>query len=55
MVQKVLDGNQKAAADYRGGKEKALHSLKGMVMRETRGKANPAAVEELLLELMDGT
>jgi Asp-tRNA(Asn)/Glu-tRNA(Gln) amidotransferase B subunit len=38
--------------DYRGGKEKALHALKGLVMRETKGSANPKTVEELLLGLI---
>ena len=49
VVDKVLRENQAAVADYRAGKTKALHALKGLCMRETKGKANPAVVEELLL------
>ena len=41
VVQGVVDGNPKPAADYRAGVTKALHALKGLVMRETKGKADP--------------
>ena len=51
VVRNVLAGSPKAVADLAAGKTKALDSLKGMVMRETRGKANPALVDELLRRL----
>jgi len=35
-------------AKYRAGSEKVLAWLMGQVMRETRGKGNPAVVRELL-------
>jgi aspartyl-tRNA(Asn)/glutamyl-tRNA(Gln) amidotransferase subunit B len=35
-------------ADYRAGKEAALNSLVGQVMKETRGRANPQAVREIM-------
>jgi aspartyl-tRNA(Asn)/glutamyl-tRNA(Gln) amidotransferase subunit B len=35
-------------ADYRAGKVAALNSLKGQVMKLSKGKANPAVVGELL-------
>ncbi|MHC4814568.1 MAG: Asp-tRNA(Asn)/Glu-tRNA(Gln) amidotransferase subunit GatB [Planctomycetota bacterium] len=54
IVQQVIDQNPQPVADYRGGKEKALHALKGLVMRETRGRSNPQTVEELLLKLIQG-
>jgi len=54
IVQRVIDENQKAVEDYRGGKAKALHALKGLVMRETRGRSNPRTVEDLLLALIGG-
>ena len=49
-VERVLAGHAKAAEDYRGGKEEALKFLIGQVMRETRGRANPAIVNQLLKE-----
>ncbi len=52
VVQAVIDANPKPIADYRSGKEKALHALKGLVMKETGGKANPKLVGEILLRLL---
>jgi len=45
--------NPKPVADYRGGKESALKALVGLVMRETRGRANPQLAEQLLREQLD--
>ena len=50
VLDEVLAGNEKAVADYRAGKVKALHALKGQVMRATRGSADPEVVERLLVE-----
>jgi aspartyl-tRNA(Asn)/glutamyl-tRNA(Gln) amidotransferase subunit B len=49
-VEKVIADNAKAAEDYRGGKEEAIKFLLGQVMRETRGRASPDVVTELLKE-----
>jgi aspartyl-tRNA(Asn)/glutamyl-tRNA(Gln) amidotransferase subunit B len=48
IVEEVLKSNSKQVEDYRAGKEKAFNSLVGQVMKATRGKANPAQVNELL-------
>lgn len=48
LVDEVLAANAKQVQDYRAGKEKAFNSLVGLVMKATRGKANPAQVNELL-------
>jgi aspartyl-tRNA(Asn)/glutamyl-tRNA(Gln) amidotransferase subunit B len=53
MVAKVIEANPKPVADYRGGKESALKALVGLVMRETRGRANPQLAEELLRQQLD--
>lgn len=53
-VERVLEDNAKAAEDYRRGKEEALKFLVGQVMRETRGRANPGMVNELLKEKLVG-
>ncbi|HIU77527.1 MAG TPA: Asp-tRNA(Asn)/Glu-tRNA(Gln) amidotransferase subunit GatB, partial [Candidatus Pelethocola excrementipullorum] len=51
-IKKVLAENVEAADDYRGGKEKVLGFLVGKVMKEMRGKANPAMAGELLKKLI---
>ncbi len=51
-AQKALEQNPTAAAEYREGKDKAIGSLMGFVMRETKGKANPTVVREVLRELI---
>jgi aspartyl-tRNA(Asn)/glutamyl-tRNA(Gln) amidotransferase subunit B len=48
VVEEVLSANARQVADYRAGKEKAFNSLVGQVMKATRGKANPAQVNEIL-------
>jgi len=47
-VDEVLAANARQVADYRAGKDKAFNSLVGQVMKATRGKANPAQVNEIL-------
>ena len=48
ICQKVIAANAKAVEDYKAGKEKSFGALVGGVMKETRGRANPALVNELL-------
>ncbi|HET7200540.1 MAG TPA: Asp-tRNA(Asn)/Glu-tRNA(Gln) amidotransferase GatCAB subunit B, partial [Burkholderiales bacterium] len=48
IVDEVLAANAKQVEDYRAGREKAFNSLVGQVMKATRGKANPARVNEIL-------
>ena len=48
LVDEVLAANAKQVQDYRAGKEKAFNSLVGQVMKASKGKANPAQVNELL-------
>ena len=47
-VQKVLAANPAEVEAYRGGKTKLISFFVGQVMREMRGKANPALVNEAL-------
>ncbi|MCE7872336.1 Asp-tRNA(Asn)/Glu-tRNA(Gln) amidotransferase subunit GatB [bacterium CPR1] len=51
-VRAVIDEQPTAVSEYRSGKEKALNSLVGQVMKRTRGKANPELVKQLLLEAL---
>jgi len=44
----AIAANPNPVADYKAGKLAALNSLKGQVMKLSRGKANPALVGEIL-------
>jgi aspartyl-tRNA(Asn)/glutamyl-tRNA(Gln) amidotransferase subunit B len=48
LVDEVLAANARQVEDYRAGKEKAFNSLVGQVMKASKGRANPAQVNELL-------
>ena len=48
IVAKVIEANEDQVIKYRSGKESVFNWLLGQVMRETRGKGNPALVRELL-------
>ncbi|HEV8097283.1 MAG TPA: Asp-tRNA(Asn)/Glu-tRNA(Gln) amidotransferase subunit GatB, partial [Burkholderiales bacterium] len=54
LVDEVLAANAKQVADYRAGKQKAFNSLVGQVMKATRGKADPAQVNEILRRKLAG-
>jgi len=54
IVDEVLAANAKQVEDYRAGKEKAFNSLVGQVMKATKGKANPAQVNEMLKRKLTG-
>ncbi len=52
IAQKIIDTNAQAAESYKGGKENALMSLVGQMMKETKGSANPALATKILKELL---
>jgi len=54
VIARVIADNDKAAADFRKGKEQALKFLVGQVMRETKGRVNASTVSELLKEKLQG-
>jgi aspartyl-tRNA(Asn)/glutamyl-tRNA(Gln) amidotransferase subunit B len=54
LVDEVLQSNAKQVADFHAGKEKALQSLVGQVMKASKGKANPAQVNEVLRRKLRG-
>ena len=49
-VVEALHRNPQAVQDFLGGKETAIKFLVGQVMKETRGRANPAIINRILLE-----
>jgi aspartyl-tRNA(Asn)/glutamyl-tRNA(Gln) amidotransferase subunit B len=54
IVDEVLAANPGQVEEYRGGKEKLMGFFVGQVMRATKGKANPAAVNEMLKKKLSG-
>ncbi|MFT4244201.1 MAG: Asp-tRNA(Asn)/Glu-tRNA(Gln) amidotransferase subunit GatB [Candidatus Woesearchaeota archaeon] len=50
LVQKALNDAPKAVEDYKRGNTKSLNFIVGLVMRETKGTANPQIVNNILLE-----
>jgi aspartyl-tRNA(Asn)/glutamyl-tRNA(Gln) amidotransferase subunit B len=48
ILDEVLAANQKSVDEFRSGKDKAFNALVGQAMKATKGKANPALVNELL-------
>jgi len=48
IVDEVLAANAKSVEEFRAGKEKAFNALVGQAMKASRGKANPAQLNELL-------
>jgi aspartyl-tRNA(Asn)/glutamyl-tRNA(Gln) amidotransferase subunit B len=48
IIDGVLAANSKSVEEYKAGKEKAYNALVGQVMKATRGKGNPAQINEIL-------
>lgn len=48
LAKKVIAANPKSVTDYLAGKEQAIGFLVGQMMRETKGRANPGVVNQLL-------
>jgi aspartyl-tRNA(Asn)/glutamyl-tRNA(Gln) amidotransferase subunit B len=54
VVEQVVAANPELADKFRGGKRGVLGALVGQVMRETRGRANPKLVSDLLERAIGG-
>ena len=52
LCKQAVESNPKAVEDYKNGKEKAIKSLVGNVMKNSRGKADPALAESKIKELI---
>ena len=48
LVTKVLDANPQSIEDYKKGKDRAVGFLIGQVMKEAKGKVNPASVAKVM-------
>jgi aspartyl-tRNA(Asn)/glutamyl-tRNA(Gln) amidotransferase subunit B len=51
---RAVDANPDAVARYRAGNAKLIGFFVGAVMKETGGKGNPKAVNDILRKLLDG-
>jgi aspartyl-tRNA(Asn)/glutamyl-tRNA(Gln) amidotransferase subunit B len=53
VVDQILGNSPDEVAAYRGGKKKLMGFFVGQVMKETRGKANPKIVNEILVRKLN--
>jgi aspartyl-tRNA(Asn)/glutamyl-tRNA(Gln) amidotransferase subunit B len=51
-VEEAINENPKALEDFRNGESRALNFLVGQVMKKTRGKADPAELNRMLVEAL---
>lgn len=51
-IEKVIAANPQSVEDYRNGKKKAIGFLVGQTMKEMKGKADPAMINQILAELL---
>ncbi|MBI5139070.1 Asp-tRNA(Asn)/Glu-tRNA(Gln) amidotransferase subunit GatB [Candidatus Nomurabacteria bacterium] len=52
IVEKIIKENPEVVATYKGGKENAIMSLVGKVIKESNGSANPQVVIKLIKEML---
>lgn len=52
IIQRITEKNPEQISEYRAGKEKVFGFFVGQIMKETKGKANPKLVNELLKKLL---
>jgi len=50
LIDKVINAQPAAVADFRSGQNKAIGFLIGQVMQASAGKANPKVIREMLLQ-----
>ena len=48
IIQDVLVNNAQSIEDFKNGKDRAVGFLVGQIMKQTKGKANPGVVNQLL-------
>jgi aspartyl-tRNA(Asn)/glutamyl-tRNA(Gln) amidotransferase subunit B len=53
LAAKIVAENPRPAADYRAGNKKAIAFFVGQIMKQTKGKANPQRINELLTEELE--
>jgi aspartyl-tRNA(Asn)/glutamyl-tRNA(Gln) amidotransferase subunit B len=48
----AIAANPKSVADFRAGRENAINAMKGHVMKQSQGRANPRRVDEILRRML---
>ena len=54
IIDEVMAANAPMVEQYRAGKDKAFNALVGLVMKASKGKANPQQANELLKQKLQG-
>ena len=52
IIDNVISSNEKSVNDYKSGNERAIKFLMGLIMKETKGNANPSLVTEKLVKAL---
>jgi aspartyl-tRNA(Asn)/glutamyl-tRNA(Gln) amidotransferase subunit B len=52
FVKEAIEKNPKAMEDFKAGKQAALGAIVGYVMKQSKGQANPAKVNQILQKLL---
>jgi aspartyl-tRNA(Asn)/glutamyl-tRNA(Gln) amidotransferase subunit B len=52
ICQEAIAETPKAVGEFKAGKEKAVGAIVGLVMKKSKGKANPQLVNRILIELL---
>ena len=53
IIDKVLQENAGMVTDYKNGNERIIKALMGLVMKEAKGKINPAVANTKLQDKLD--
>ena len=53
VCSQAVKSNPNAARDYLDGKQKAVKSLIGFVMKNTKGKANAQLAEKFIIDIIN--
>ncbi len=54
VIDKAIESNSQAVADYKAGKEKALMAIFGACMKELKGSGDPQTIRVKLIEKLNG-
>lgn len=54
VIDKAIESNTQAVADYKAGKEKALMAIFGACMKELKGSGDPQTIRTKLIEKLKG-
>ncbi|MCI9234185.1 MAG: Asp-tRNA(Asn)/Glu-tRNA(Gln) amidotransferase subunit GatB [Bacilli bacterium] len=53
LISQVIDENPESISDFKAGKDRAVKYLMGQIMKASKGQANPALVNKLLIEVLE--